>query len=198
MKPMIGNCLLSNIPREHVTPSGIIVPLDAEERSFLKGKVMEVGRERTSNDCRVTIPPEIKQGDTVYYSNDKITEYKINGETFFMTPIQSIVYFENDDTGIKAMSNQVLVEPLDNGETITTTGIIIQNKKRHNIQVKGRVVSVGRETAPNSEHVYESPVNVGDIVHYKKYHETTLDAKADSGTNLIMLPYSSILMYQGK
>ena len=75
-------------------------------------------------------------------------------------------------SGLRALNNMVLIEPLNN-ETVTKSGIIIPEKVQRRKPRKGLIRKVSSD----------SPVTEGEIVLYPAGHGTEVVLKEDDGTD---------------
>ena len=82
LKPLHDKIVIEKPEEEKSTKSGIILPDNAKEKPQT-GKVVAVGAGKIL-DNGTKIPPEIKVGDTVYYSKYSGTEVKVNEKEYII------------------------------------------------------------------------------------------------------------------
>ncbi len=77
--------------------------------------------------------------------------------------------------GLRPLMGYVLVEPSD-AQTTTASGIILPESAQEK-PAQGRVVAIGQDMFLENGKVMITPVNVGDIVVYKKWGGDEIRAK---------------------
>ncbi len=85
--------------REEVSAGGIFIPQDVKEDikrqggAELKidiGKVLAVG-DGPYTDAGVQVPMPVKVGDLVAYARHKVIKYKLDGETYLIATLMSLI-----------------------------------------------------------------------------------------------------------
>lgn len=82
IKPMADRLVIKPLEEEEVTPSGIVLPETAKEKPQ-KGEVKAVGP-GARDDKGERIPPDVKEGDKVWFAKYAGTEIKIDGEKYLI------------------------------------------------------------------------------------------------------------------
>ncbi len=92
--------------REEKSTGGIFLPPEVEEdlkqrgQSKLKidiGRVLAVG-DGPFTDAGIQVPMPFKVGDLVAYARHKVLKYKLDGETYLIATLMSIVARISDDS----------------------------------------------------------------------------------------------------
>lgn len=81
-RPLSNRVLIARSPTEEKTPSGIIIPGNAQDKPS-EGVVKAVGPGRVDDNGRLH-EVRLKTGDRVLFGKFAGTEIKINGETLVM------------------------------------------------------------------------------------------------------------------
>ncbi len=82
LKPLADKVVIEKAAESTVTKSGIVIPDNAKEKPQT-GKVVAVGSGKVL-DNGTKVAPEVKVGDTVYYSKYSGTEVKIDGKEYII------------------------------------------------------------------------------------------------------------------
>jgi len=91
IRPLHDRIIVKRIEEEEKTKGGIIIPDTAKEKP-IEGKVIAVGKGRTTEDGKV-IAMDVKVGDRVLFSKYAGTEVKIDG-------MEHLIMREEDILGI--------------------------------------------------------------------------------------------------
>jgi len=91
IRPLQDRVIVKRLEEEAKTKGGIIIPDTAKEKP-IEGKVIAVGKGKTSDDGKL-IALEVKVGDKVLFSKYGGTEIKIDG-------VEHLVMREDDILGI--------------------------------------------------------------------------------------------------
>lgn len=82
IKPLGDRVVVQPTPREETTRGGIVLPDTAKEKPQ-EGKVIAVGPGRVT-DSGKTVPPEVKEGDTVLYAKYSGTEVRLDDTDYLI------------------------------------------------------------------------------------------------------------------
>jgi len=91
IRPLHDRIIVKRTEEEEKTKGGIIIPDTAKEKP-IEGKVVAVGKGRTTEDGKI-IAMDVKVGDRVLFSKYAGTEVKIEGE-------EHLIMREEDILGI--------------------------------------------------------------------------------------------------
>jgi chaperonin GroES len=91
IRPLHDRIIVKRIEEEEKTKGGIIIPDTAKEKP-IEGKVIAVGKGRTTEDGKV-VAMDVKVGDRVLFSKYAGTEVKIDG-------VEHLIMREEDILGI--------------------------------------------------------------------------------------------------
>ena len=91
--------------REEKSAGGILLPEAVEAEMKKQGQVkleIDIGRvlavgKGPFTDAGVQIPMPFKPGDTVAYASHKVIKYKLDGETYLIATLMSIIAKISDD-----------------------------------------------------------------------------------------------------
>ena len=89
--PLGDRILVKRVESEEKSKGGIIIP-DAAKEKPQEGKVVAVGKGKTTDDGKV-IPLEVKEGDSILFGKYSGTEVKLDGE-------EHLIMREDDILGI--------------------------------------------------------------------------------------------------
>jgi chaperonin GroES len=89
IKPLGDRVVVLPMPREETTRGGIVLPDTAKEKPQ-EGKVIAVGPGRQTDEGK-TIPPEIKEGDTVVYAKYAGTEIRLDDKDYLILSERDIL-----------------------------------------------------------------------------------------------------------
>jgi chaperonin GroES len=78
IRPLHDRILIKRVESEETTKGGIIIPDTAKEKPQ-EGKVIAVGKGKTTDDGKL-IEPSVKKGDRVLFSKYAGTEVTLDGE----------------------------------------------------------------------------------------------------------------------
>ncbi|HYA35526.1 MAG TPA: co-chaperone GroES [Candidatus Binataceae bacterium] len=78
IRPLGDRILVKRIKEEEKTKGGIIIPDTAKEKPQ-EGKVVAVGKGKTTDDGKL-IAPEVKAGDKILFGKYSGSEFKQDGE----------------------------------------------------------------------------------------------------------------------
>jgi chaperonin GroES len=78
IRPLHDRIIVKRVEEEEKTKGGIIIPDTAKEKP-IEGKVIAVGKGRTTEDGKV-VAMDVKVGDRVLFSKYAGTEVKIGGQ----------------------------------------------------------------------------------------------------------------------
>ena len=87
--------LIKQVPRNEKTASGIIIPdfaSDPKDGESQHGEVVLVGPGYQNRENGVTIPPQVKVGDTVIYGKYSGTAVHIDGTDYTSMRESDIIY----------------------------------------------------------------------------------------------------------
>jgi chaperonin GroES len=82
IKPLGDRVLVSPMPKDEVSLSGIIIPDSAKQEAPSKGVVAAVGPGRF-DDGKV-VPMTVKVGDTILFSKYGYDEVKVDGQDYYI------------------------------------------------------------------------------------------------------------------
>lgn len=88
LQPLGDHIIVKTLESEEKTASGLVIPESAQEKPT-QGKVIAVGSGRFEDGKR--IPPEVKAGDKVIYSQYGGTEVKVDGEELLILSERDIL-----------------------------------------------------------------------------------------------------------
>jgi chaperonin GroES len=91
IRPLHDRIIVKRIEEEEKTKGGIIIPDTAKEKP-IEGKIIAVGKGRTTEDGKV-VAMDVKVGDRVLFSKYAGTEVKIGGQ-------EHLIMREEDILGI--------------------------------------------------------------------------------------------------
>jgi chaperonin GroES len=91
IRPLHDRIIVKRVEEEEKTKGGIIIPDTAKEKP-IEGKVIAVGKGRTTEDGKV-VAMDVKVGDRVLFSKYAGTEVKIGGQ-------EHLIMREEDILGI--------------------------------------------------------------------------------------------------
>ncbi len=91
IRPLNDRIIVKRVEEEEKTKGGIIIPDTAKEKP-IEGKVVAVGKGRTTEDGKV-VAMDVKVGDRVLFSKYAGTEVKIDGK-------EHLIMREEDILGI--------------------------------------------------------------------------------------------------
>lgn len=91
IRPLGDRILVKRIQEEEKTKGGIIIPDTAKEKPQ-EGKVVAVGRGKTTEDGKV-VAPDVKAGDKILFGKYSGSEVKIEGE-------EHLILREDDILGV--------------------------------------------------------------------------------------------------
>ncbi|OIP87770.1 MAG: co-chaperone GroES [Syntrophaceae bacterium CG2_30_49_12] len=91
IRPLQDRVIVKRLEEEEKTKGGIIIPDTAKEKP-IEGKVIAVGKGKTSDDGKL-IALDVKVGDKVLFSKYGGTEVKIDG-------VEHLIMREDDILGI--------------------------------------------------------------------------------------------------
>jgi len=91
IRPLHDRIIVKRVEEEERTKGGIIIPDTAKEKP-IEGKVVAVGKGRTTEDGKV-VAMDVKVGDRVLFSKYAGTEVKIDGQ-------EHLIMREEDILGI--------------------------------------------------------------------------------------------------
>lgn len=158
-KPYRDIVCIKKCKHEDKTYNGIIIPT-TDENAPRKGVVVSVG------DGSIEQPMMVKPGQVVWYgrySGVEGIEVEMGCEEYIMIPENNIYAIENTESEVPCpLRDMVVIQPEENVNEVTKSGIIIQGKE--NLTRYGRIVAVGKGglTKPMR-------VKVGDIAVYTKF-----------------------------
>ncbi len=89
IQPLGDRVVVEPLEAEEKTSGGIVIPDTAKEKQQ-KGKVIAVGKGRTSEDGKVT-PLEVKTGDQVLFGRYSGSEIKIGGTDYLIVKEDDIL-----------------------------------------------------------------------------------------------------------
>jgi chaperonin GroES len=91
IRPLHDRIIVKRVEEEEKTKGGIIIPDTAKEKP-IEGKVIAVGKGRTTEDGKI-VAMDVKVGDRVLFSKYAGTEVKIDGK-------EHLIMREEDILGI--------------------------------------------------------------------------------------------------
>jgi len=91
IRPLGDRILVKRIQEEEKTKGGIIIPDTAKEKPQ-EGKVVAVGKGKTTEDGKL-LPPDVKAGDRILFGKYAGSEIKLEGE-------EHLILREDDILGI--------------------------------------------------------------------------------------------------
>jgi chaperonin GroES len=91
IRPLHDRIIVKRVEEEEKTKGGIIIPDTAKEKP-IEGKVIAVGKGRTTEDGKI-VAMDVKVGDRVLFSKYAGTEVKIDGR-------EHLIMREEDILGI--------------------------------------------------------------------------------------------------
>jgi len=91
IRPLGDRILVKRIQEEERTKGGIIIPDTAKEKPQ-EGKVVAVGKGKTTEDGKL-LPPDVKAGDRILFGKYAGSEIKLEGE-------EHLILREDDILGI--------------------------------------------------------------------------------------------------
>jgi len=91
IRPLGDRILVKRIQEEEKTKGGIIIPDTAKEKPQ-EGKVVAVGKGKTTEDGKL-LPPDVKVGDRILFGKYAGSEIKLEGE-------EHLILREDDILGI--------------------------------------------------------------------------------------------------
>jgi chaperonin GroES len=91
IRPLHDRIIVKRVEEEEKTKGGIIIPDTAKEKP-IEGKVIAVGKGRTTEDGKI-VAMDVKVGDRVLFSKYAGTEVKIDGR-------EHLIMKEKDILGI--------------------------------------------------------------------------------------------------
>ncbi len=91
IRPLGDRILVRRIQEEEKTKGGIIIPDTAKEKPQ-EGKVVAVGKGKTTDDGKL-IAPDVKAGDRILFGKYSGSEVKIEGE-------EHLILREDDILGV--------------------------------------------------------------------------------------------------
>jgi len=91
IRPLQDRVIVKRVEEEEKTKGGIIIPDSAKEKP-MEGKVIAVGKGKTTEDGKL-VKPDVKAGDRILFSKYAGTEVKINGE-------EHLIMREDDILGV--------------------------------------------------------------------------------------------------
>ncbi len=89
IQPLADRVLVEPLEAEEKTSGGIVIPDTAKEKQQ-KGKVIAVGKGRTSEDGKLT-PLEVKVNDQVLFGRYAGTEVKVGGIEYLIVKEEDIL-----------------------------------------------------------------------------------------------------------
>jgi chaperonin GroES len=89
IKPLGDRVVVLPTPREETTKGGIVLPDTAKEKPQ-EGKVVAVGPGRVTEEGK-TVPPEVKEGDTVIYAKYAGTEIRLDETDYLILSERDIL-----------------------------------------------------------------------------------------------------------
>ncbi|QQS39043.1 co-chaperone GroES [Candidatus Woesebacteria bacterium] len=95
---------------------------------------------------------------------------------------------KNKKLNILPVAGHIIIQPLE-AETKTSSGIYLPDNANEKPQ-KGKVLAVGGEEITDSGTVRKSPVQVGDVVIYKKWGGNEVKIE---GTEYLFAKFDDIL-----
>ena len=87
--PLGDRIVVKPLEAKEKTKGGIIIPDSAKEKP-LEGKVVAVGKGKTTDDGKV-VAPEVKAGDKVLYGKYSGTEIVIDGDEMLIVKEEDIL-----------------------------------------------------------------------------------------------------------
>jgi chaperonin GroES len=91
IRPLQDRVIVKRLEEEQKTKGGIIIPDTAKEKP-MEGKVIAVGKGKTTEDGKL-VKPDVNAGDRVLFSKYAGTEVKIDGE-------EHLIMREDDILGV--------------------------------------------------------------------------------------------------
>ncbi|MDD5169589.1 MAG: co-chaperone GroES [Syntrophales bacterium] len=82
IRPLQDRVIVERLAEEEKTKGGIIIPDTAKEKP-MEGKVIAVGKGKTSEDGKL-IKLDVKAGDLILFSKYAGTEVKIDGKDYLI------------------------------------------------------------------------------------------------------------------
>jgi len=89
LRPLGDRVVVSPIPREEMTKTGIVLPDTAKEKPQ-EGKIISVGPGRMLDDGKRE-PMDVKKGQKVLYAKYAGTEFKIDGNELLIVSQKDIL-----------------------------------------------------------------------------------------------------------
>ena len=90
LRPLQDRIIVERIEEETKTAGGIIIPDTVSKEKPQEGKVIAVGKGKTTEDGKV-LPVDVKVGDRVLFGKYAGTEIKVDGEEFLVMREDDIV-----------------------------------------------------------------------------------------------------------
>ena len=90
ISPLADRVVIEPIAEDEVSASGIVIPDTAEKDKPQKGKVLAVGPGKLGDDNK-RVAPEVKQGDTVLFTQYGPTEIKHDGKDILIASESDIL-----------------------------------------------------------------------------------------------------------
>jgi chaperonin GroES len=82
IRPLQDRVIVERMDEEQKTKGGIIIPDTAKEKP-MEGKVVAVGKGRTTEDGKL-MKPDVKAGDRILFSKYAGTEVKVEGKEYLI------------------------------------------------------------------------------------------------------------------
>lgn len=92
--PLGDRIVVKPLEAQEKTKGGIIIPDTAKEKP-LEGKIIAVGKGKTTDDGK-TVAPEVKVGDRVLYGKYSGTEIVVDGEDLLIVKEDDILAILKD------------------------------------------------------------------------------------------------------
>lgn len=89
LKPLGNRVILETIEKENKTPSGIVLPDSAKEKTYL-GKVVAVGPGQVLENGNM-LKPAVEEGDTVVYEKYAGNSVSYEGKDYLVVAASDLV-----------------------------------------------------------------------------------------------------------